>query len=187
MQSDSVVELIERSKNNDYEAFRQLVNFYQPKIYAFAFRLLCDEEDANDAVQETFIKLWQHLAKYKPQFKFTTWLYTIAAHCCYDHLRVRKKRKSSSPDEIKSFYNTFSTINIEESIENRNLFAIVNSLTKKLTPKQRLIFTLKELEGLNMEEISSITQLSAEKIKSNLYLARKNIREQLNKIINNEQ
>ncbi|MBK7099259.1 MAG: hypothetical protein IPH58_14120 [Sphingobacteriales bacterium] len=71
-------------------------------------------------------------------------------------------------------------------LNNKEVAEIITRITQNLSPKQRLVFTLKELEGLEVEEISAITHLSPEKIKSNLYLAKKFIRQQFNKIFKNE-
>lgn len=59
-------------------------------VYTLAFRLLCNDEDAKDIVQETFIKVWKHLGSFNPEFKFSTWLYKIAANQCYDILKTAK-------------------------------------------------------------------------------------------------
>lgn len=183
MQNGWDIELIERCKKGDSNAFRELVEYFQGRVYVFTFRMLCNEEDARDVVQETFIKVWRSLAKYNSALKFTTWLYTIAANCCYDHLRKGKQRKQQVDiEQVKLACELLLQDNLEQKIINEDLAAVITRLTHELTPKQKLVFTLKELEGLDVNEISAITNLSPEKIKSNLYLARKNIREQLEKM-----
>ena len=176
-------ELIQRCRTGDSNAFRQLVDNYQGRVYVFAFRMLCNEEDAKDVVQEAFIKVWRNLSKYNTDFKFTTWLYRITANCCYDHLRKGKQQKQNVEiDQVKHACEQLLQSNLEQKIINENLAAVITQLTHELTPKQKLVFTLKELEGFEVNEIAAITDLSPEKIKSNLYLARKNIREQLEKM-----
>jgi RNA polymerase sigma-70 factor (ECF subfamily) len=183
MQHGWDTELIERCRRGDANAFRKLVDNYQGMVYVFAFRMLCHEEDAKDVVQETFIKVWRNLGKYNAALKFTTWLYKITANCCYDHLRKGKQRKQHVEiDQVKHACEQMLQSNVEQKIINEDLAAVIGLLTHELTPKQKLVFTLKELEGFEVNEISAITNLSPEKIKSNLYLARKNIREQLEKM-----
>jgi RNA polymerase sigma-70 factor (ECF subfamily) len=183
MQNGWDTELIERYRKGDSNAFRELVTNYQGRVYVFAFRMLCNEEDAKDVAQETFIKVWRNLSKYNAAFKFSTWLYKITANCCYDHLRSGKKRKQHVPiEQVKSACELILKSNMEQQIINEDLAALISELTHELTPKQKLVFTLKELEGFEVDEISAIADLSPEKIKSNLYLARKNIREQLEKM-----
>ena len=94
MHQSIVKELIILSRQNDDQAFRKLVEAHQSVVYTLAFRLLCSDEDAEDVVQETFIKVWRHLDSFNTELKFSTWLYSVAAHECYDKLR-KSKRKSS--------------------------------------------------------------------------------------------
>ena len=179
MQQSTVKELIELSRQNDAQAFRKLVEAHQSLVYTLAFRLLCNEEDAKDIVQETFIKAWKHLDRYKTELKFSTWLYTIAANQCYDKLKKAKNNYSLSLDDLNTISEFISNENIEKTIINAELAQIISSVTNELTPKQKLVFTLRDLEGLEIEEIESITSLSSAKIKSNLYLARHYIRKKL--------
>lgn len=176
MHQSTVQELIDLSRQNDAKAFRKLVEAHQSMVYTLAFRLLCNDEDAKDIVQETFIKMWKHLDRYNADFKFSTWLYSIAAHLCYDKLRKAKQIYSLRIDDQNIIREFISNENIEQTVINAELSNIISSLTRDLTPKQKLVFTLSDLEGLDVVEIKSITGLSAAKIKSNLYLARQFIR-----------
>jgi len=184
MQNVQITELVGKSKKNDLVAFRDLINHFQPKIFAFTFRLLCNEEDANDTVQEVFVKVWKNLEKFNPKFSFNTWLYTIATNCCADFLRSAKKKQFLPLQEEHS--RQFSINETDSRLNNKEIAGIITQITQNLSPKQRLVFTLKELEGLEVAEISAITHLSHEKIKSNLYLAKKFIRKEFNKIFENE-
>jgi len=179
MHQSAVKELIELSRQNDAQAFKKLVQAHQSMVYTLAFRLLYNEEDAKDIVQETFIRVWKHLDNFKPELKFTTWLFTIASNLCYDKLKKAKHNFSLSLDDQNLVREFISNENIESNLINTELAHIISSLTGNLTPKQKLVFTLRDLEGIEIEEITSITGLSAEKIKSNLYLARQYIRKML--------
>jgi RNA polymerase sigma-70 factor (ECF subfamily) len=179
MHQSTVTELINLSRQNDSQAFRKLVEAHQSMVYTLAFRLLCNDEDAKDIVQETFIRAWKHLDNFKLELKFSTWLYTIAANQCYDKLKKAKHNyilRLDDPNVISEF---ISNENIEKTMINTELALIISSLTRNLTPKQKLVFTLRDLEGFEIEEIISITSLSASKIKSNLYLARQFIRKKI--------
>ncbi len=182
MHQSTVKELIVLSRQNDSQAFRKLVEAHQAMVYTLAFRLLCNDDDAKDIVQETFIKVWKNLERFKPELKFSTWLYTIAANQCYDKLRKAKHNYTLRLDDTNVISEFISNENIEKTIINEELSQIILSLTGNLTPKQKLVFTLRDLEGLEIEEIISITGLSAEKIKSNLYLARQFIRKKIENI-----
>ena len=91
MNQEKIETLVERSKQYDMAAFRQLVETCQPFVFRIAFRLLCSEEEVKDIVQETIIRVWLHLHKYDHRTRFSTWLYKIACNLCYDRLRTMKR------------------------------------------------------------------------------------------------
>lgn len=173
-------ELIRKCKSNNMHAFRELVEMHQGAVFTFAFRMLCNEDEAKDAVQETFIRVWKHIGNYNTDLKFSTWLFAIASNLCCDRLRSRKRHQFLEPLEQNKIF--ISLENIEAAVINSDLAKIIYALTDKLTPKQKLIFTLRDLQGFETEEIEKITGMTPGKIKSNLYLARQFIRQQLEKI-----
>ena len=174
-------EILHRCRQGDKEAFRTVVQTYQRMIFALAARLLCNEEDAKDVVQETFIKVWVNLEHYDETQNFRTWIYTIATRLCIDHLRQRSWTEPMPEDEER-----FALYVAEEKsdlqLENAQLLGIIHTLVARLSPKQRLVFTLVCLENLPTSEVARITGLDAAKIKSNLYVARHTIQEQLKRL-----
>ncbi len=173
--------LIQRSQCQDTVAFAQLVSSYQMLVYRVAFRMLCDEEEAKDVVQDTFVKVWLSLKSYNPSFRFSTWVYKITCNICYDRLRAKQKA-GFNRELTDSDLHIASEEDIESEVANKELGELILRFTNELTPKQKLVFVLREIEGREISEIELITGLSPEKIKSNLYLARKHIREKINKI-----
>ncbi len=155
-----------------------LVEAHQFMVYQLAFRLLCNEEEAKDAVQETFLRVWLNLAQFDRERSFKTWVYAIAANHCYDRLKSLRYKAHTVP--LESIEN-LSSDEMELTMENVELGTRIARLTKRLSPKQKWVFTLCDLEGLSVEETSTITGLSAAKIKSNLYLARQSMRKELKK------
>ena len=176
MNLEKIEDLVERSKQHDTAAFRQLVEICQPFVFRLAFRLLCNEEESKDIVQETFIRVWLHLHRYHHGARFSTWLYKIACNLCYDRLRAMKR---SVTNIDLSEIDLPDDHDIEQSLVNRNLKEWIITLTHDLTPKQRLVFTLRDIEGMELEEVKKITGMSGAKIKSNLYLARQYIRKKI--------
>ena len=176
--NDKLITHINLCHQGDTNAFGYIVAEYQQLVYTLAFRLLGDEEDAKDITQETFIKVWQNIAKYKQQYKFSTWIYRIASNACYD--KLRRERKRSKVDLITC--ELYSADNPDEQLNNKELKRLINSVTRGLPPKQKLIFTLSEFDELEVREISIITGLTPAKIKSNLYLAKKYIKSKINGI-----
>lgn len=181
MQQSEITELVNQSIQGNTQAFRKLVETHQAMIYSFAYRMLCNEDDAKDIVQETFIRVWTHLISYNTTMKFTSWLFAISSNLCYDSLKASKRRAvfQSLDKEYLHQFNFKSSENIESFVINSELAKIITALTNELTPKQKLVFTLRDLEGIEVDEIKTITGLTAEKIKSNLYLARQFIRKKL--------
>jgi RNA polymerase sigma-70 factor (ECF subfamily) len=179
MLQSTINDLVLLSRQNDANAFRKLVEAHQSMVFSLAFRLLCDEDDAKDIVQETFIRIWKHLDKFNSTMKFSTWVYSITTNLCYDQLKNAKRKpvdRINSPKLVSQF---ISDENNELSVINSELAAIIRQMTSGLSPKQKLVFTLCDLESLELIEIQTITGLSANKIKSNLYLARQFIRKKL--------
>ena len=170
-------EYIHLCRQGDTAAFRFIVAGYQQMVYTLAFRLLCNSHDAEDMTQEVFIKAWQKLGSYNPRYKFSTWLYKITCNGCYDKLRSQHHQKRVTiagldiPDDT----------NMEDSIHNRELRELILHLTNHLSPKQKLVFTLSDIEELEIAEIGTITGMTPAKIKSNLYLARKQIKSNFSK------
>lgn len=181
MTPETINELIESSQRKDEKAFRTLVESHQIMVYKLAYRLLCNEEDAKDAVQETFLWVWLNLAKFDRNRAFSTWVYSIAANYCYDRLKSGKNNVQTIPLELTD---DTVTDEVEQKMDYSDLGARIARLTNKLSPKQKWVFTLCDLEGLSVEETTVITGLSAAKIKSNLYLARQALRIELKKSTN---
>ena len=184
MEQQHVNKLISRSKQDDLEAFRKLVEGHQSFVYSLSFRLLCNEDDARDAVQETLIRVWKNLARFNTDMRFSTWLYKIASNICYDRMKALKRRNNLVSFDIEntSLLNCASLENIETTIINAELAEMIKFFTNDLAPKQKLVFTLHDLEGLQVDEIVVITGLSPGKIKSNLYCARQCLRGKLENI-----
>jgi len=181
MDQQTVKLLISHSNHGDTDSFRKLVEFHQPFAYAAAFRLLCNDYEAEEIVQEAFIRVWKHLKDFKVEMRFTTWLYKIVINLCYDRIKANKVRHNRIHYDMESsvILNQSSSENIEASLINHDLAQMIRFFTGELTPRQKLVFTLSELEGLSVEEITVITGLSPDKIKSNLYCARQNIKNKL--------
>jgi RNA polymerase sigma-70 factor (ECF subfamily) len=178
MDKHAINNLICLSRQNDRNAFRAIVEGYQSMVYSLAFRILCNREDAKDIVQETFLRIWLNLSKFNMQQKFSTWTYKIAVNLCMDKL---KRTKNIYCEDCGVLADFISSDNIEEALVNSELATIILMLTEKLSPKQKIVFTLRYLEDLEVDEVKKITGLSEKKIKNNLYAARLSIRAKLEK------
>lgn len=171
-------ELLKKCITRDLAAFEKLVRQYQPYAFALAMKLLCDETEAVDIVQESFVRVWTHIDRFDPRRKFTTWMYTIVTNLCLDKLRSIKRGRAlfSSRDQDAGLDDVADEIDIAEIQSNEELAQIIKGLTKELSTKQRLVFTLRDLQDLTVEEVSHIVGISVGSVKTNLHFARKKIR-----------
>ena len=170
-------DIIELCRCGDQAAFRKVVQTYQQMVFTLAFRSLCDEEEAKDIVQETFLRVWLNIGKYDARHSFTTWLYAIASRLCLDRLKSRSRIIAMPEDE--AVLRRYASADGQLELENREWMAIVRLMAEGLSPKQRLVFTLSQLEGLSSQEVEEATGFTATQVKSNLYVARQTIRERL--------
>ncbi len=179
MTSRNPISILQRCKEGDEGAFAILCEEYYDYAFRVAFRMLAHEEDSKDVVQEAFISVWKNRSTYNEKAKFTTWLYSIVTNLCIDRLRKRKNHADITCDEALKKID-FS--NNEDQLEKKELALIITCIASELSPKQHAIFVLRDLEGLEMAEIASITKSPVSSVKSNLCHARKTIREKLIKI-----
>ncbi len=172
------------SQKGDTVAFRRLVEQNHQAVFAVAFRVVCNEDDANDIVQETFIRAWQHLSDVDPTKKFGTWLFRIAVNLAYDRLRraQRWNRLVSHPSNVDETAGTSERRSLENEIANRDLAETIARLSSGLSPKQRIVFVLRDLQDLSLEEIATTLDMSMASVKTNLCYARRAIRRRLGPI-----
>ena len=171
-------EIISRCQCGDKAAFRWVVEHYQRMLFSLALKMLANEEEAKDVVQETFIRAWKGIRNYDSEKSFATWLYTIGSRLCLDHMKTMKPIVSQ-PDDISVLRQYATEDDSQRILENSEWVAIVRLLAEGLSEKQRLVFTLCQLEGLSSDEVERITGIDARQIKSNLYVARQTIRKRL--------
>jgi len=173
--------LIADIKQGDMNAFKKLVRKHQSLAFTLAFRTLGDENDANDVVQECFIRIWRNIDTFDLQQKFTAWMCRIISNLCVDRLRQRKRHAVSFShfDSGLDVLNQLQSTDMEGDIDQREIGELINSLAQGLTPKQRLVFVLRDLQGMSIEEAGQTLQMRSGAVKSNLHLARRAIRKRL--------
>lgn len=174
-------DIINRCKAGDKTAFRSVVQNCQGMVYSLSLKMLADVEEAKDVVQDTFIKVWQNIGSYDDRYSFNTWVYTIASRLCLDRLRKVRPIGPDQADE-RIFETVADDSDPERQLESSEWVSVIKVLADELSGKQKLVFTLNQLEGLDAAQIMEITGLDADQIKSNLYAAKKNIRERLIKM-----
>src|SRR5215467_3797333 len=178
--------LIAQSREGDAEAYGQLVRRYQGKIFRLAQHITQNREDAEDVLQETFLKAYEHLGQFQGQSKFYTWIVRIAVNQALMKLRRRKTDKSVSLDEtIDTGEDTVTrevaawAENPEQRFSREELGGILDTAIDSLEPLYRSVFVLRDIEELSTEETADALGLSIPAVKSRLLRARLQLREKL--------
>jgi len=183
------LEWIKAAQQGDGGAFGFLVERYQRRIFSLVHHLVRQREDVEDLAQEIFIKTFRSLRSYNFQASFITWLSRVAVNHCYDYLR----RLRASPVTYYSQMGEEGQRNLEahaespeegglDQAERTALQDLVGKLLDRAPANDRLILTLKELEGYSVEEISDLLNLKTSTVKVRLHRARKRILEDLQEL-----
>jgi len=175
------IEIIIEAKKGNLAAFRLLVENHQTFVYRVAFRLLSNKEEAEDAVQECFIRVWKNLKRFNVNKKLTTWLYCIITNLCYDRLRAAK-RKENNFDYNMDLSLMKDMNNPDTLLNKKDMREIIQKLAGTLPPKQRIVFVLRDLEDKDINSVSAILKMTPKSVKSNLYFARKYLRTKLSEL-----
>jgi len=175
-------EIIEQCRKGNLQNFRKLVEIATPFAFSVAFRLMGDEEQAGDIVQESMITIWKTIGKIKSAESFKTWMYRIVVNKCYDEMRRKKRNPEfiAGDSDWKKISERVSE-NPGTDMENKEMARLIALLTDKLSPKQKSVFVLADLEDMSNDEISEVTGMSRVNVKANLYYARKTIGEMIRK------
>lgn len=178
MNSSNEIELIHATAQGDQKALQAIMDRYRPMVLRLASRLLCDNQTGEDIAQEVFIRVWQKAQRFNPQYALSTWIYSITCHLCYDQLRRHRwllplSRLGFLPDDISD--------NSVIPLEQREMWSLYKKVSQSLPVKQRMVFTLREIEGCDTQETARLLGMTADQVKSNLSQAKKTVRAKLEK------
>lgn len=174
--------LMSRVARGDETAFEILMSRYEDRIYGFTIRMLRDADEARDAFQETFLRVYRKADTFHPDRSFVTWLFTVARNVCLDRIKARKRKAPEVSVEAmqESGLDPATEINGEvgtpienphESAAARELEEAVRSAIMKLPEGQRDVMLLKEFENLTYQEIADVLQCSVGTVKSRFHYA----------------
>ncbi|WP_262245477.1 RNA polymerase sigma factor [Parapedobacter soli] len=161
-------------KSTRDEAFGQLLKKYQQKIYWHVRRLVIDHDDADDLVQEIFIKVWKNLENFREDAQLYTWLYRIATNECITFLNRKKQRQQVSLDDDSSAY-LADTLTDTSYFNGDQAQLKLQQALLTLPEKQRIVFNMKYFDDLKYEEISAMLGTSVGALKASYHLAVKKI------------
>jgi RNA polymerase sigma-70 factor, ECF subfamily len=180
-------QLLESARKGDREAFRELVNQNSRPLYSLAWRILGDQQLAEDAVQEAFIKAFNQLDKFNQQSKFSTWLYRIATNCAIDAKRkIQRQQTFYSSEQVEQQF--ASEADTPEYAQQRILYQkLTAAALERLTEQERTAFSLKHYDGLSIKDICEVLELTENSVKQAIFRAVKKLREQLQPMLNEQQ
>ncbi|NSW92293.1 MAG: sigma-70 family RNA polymerase sigma factor [Firmicutes bacterium] len=178
-------DLIRKSQKGDIEAFEQLIESYQKKVFNIALGMMGNYDDANDISQEVFIKVFKSIRNFRQQSSFSTWLYRITTNACLDELRKRKNSKNIiSIDQVIHLENGEVVRQIEddgptpESTAERNeLKEAVRDAIFQLSNEHKEVIILRDIQGFSYDDIAKIISCPQGTVKSRINRARNMLKE----------
>ncbi len=182
---EPVTLLIERARAGEREAFDQLMIRYQRKVVSTAWRMLGNREDARDAAQEAFLRVYKYLDRFRADEDFAAWLYRIVINACRD---IARKRASASrfvslDAEAERIEKLAASDDVEHSAILSQERSLVASALGTLTKKEREALVLRDLEGLTTEEVARAMGSTQTTVRSHVSSARAKIREFRNRVL----
>lgn len=181
-----------RFKDGDEASFIELVNLYKQRVFAFAFRFLGNAEDAEDAAQEVFIKIYNAKDKYAPKAKFSTWVFTIARNTCLNMLEKRGRKglfvsldEKTGPDEDSPGLQVADRADLQppELLARRELAAAVKAALDSLPENQKTAVLLCRYEDLSYDAIAEVMDCSVKAVKSLLHRAKAGLADKLSGLL----
>jgi RNA polymerase sigma-70 factor (ECF subfamily) len=177
---DEVQNLVSRAIEGDFDAFDQIMLLYRERLYGVVYNMTFNHEDAADLTQESFVKAFRSLSKFKRKSSFFTWLYRIGVNLTLTHLKRKKARKFFSFDQLSDHkkskdvlaeFSSSEKSSVKTTLLNE-LHEKLNEALSKLSDKHRTIVVLFEIDGLSHKEIASIMKCTEGTVRSRLHYAK---------------
>ena len=173
--ADLDIALIDRYLSGDVEAFNELMEAHEDRVFAICLRMLRDREAALDATQDTFLTVFRKADRYKATAAFSTWLYRVTVNTCYDYLRKQKRKQADRLPEAHdvadpSSQDEFDAVDVRPQIE---------AALAGLSPDFRAAVVLVDLQGMSLEQASDTLEVPIGTVKSRLFRARKQLSQSL--------
>ena len=180
---------VERARSGDSDAFRLLIEQHSRAVFRLAFRMTGNEQDAEDVVQETFLRAYRQLDKYEARSSFSTWLYRIASNYSLDLIRMRKrhedKRERGKAADERDILQTIpvNTPGPDRIAHSNQVQARVNEALKELSDQERTAFVLRHFEGLSIDEIGDALGTGTNATKHSIFRAVQKLRRSLEPLV----
>jgi RNA polymerase sigma-70 factor (ECF subfamily) len=180
---------VERARSGDSDAFRLLVEQHSRAVFRLAFRMTGNEQDAEDVVQETFLRAYRQLDKYEARSSFSTWLYRIASNYSLDLIRMRKRhedrRERGKASEERDILQTIpvNAPGPDRIAHSNQVQARVNEALNELSDQERTAFVLRHFEGLSIDEIGEALGTGTNATKHSIFRAVQKLRRSLEPLV----
>jgi len=186
--------LVRKAQEGDRSAFDELVRRYDRDVLRLAMNIVHRPEDARDIYQETFLKVYRNLHRFRFECSFYTWLYRVATNVGLDYLRRRTtRREDQAPvqDEAeggttRDFFDRQPQLNPSASPERqligKEISGRIAEAMKRLSPRERMVFEMKHYEGMRLRAIGDVLGTSEETVKNSLFRATRKLRESLGEL-----
>ncbi|MDB5085088.1 MAG: polymerase sigma factor SigW [Bacilli bacterium] len=178
-------QIVRRVQSGDRLAFAELVELYKNRLFNLAHRMLGNKQDAEDVLQDTFLRAYANLASYNDHHKFSTWIYRIATNACIDRLRKRKADVSLDAEqedaEGTDLYSRIASLGLtpeEEALHSETASELEQAI-ERLPASYRSVILLKYVHDLSLQEIADILQLPVSTIKTRIHRGREALRASL--------
>jgi RNA polymerase sigma-70 factor (ECF subfamily) len=181
---DSDVMTVSRAREGDSDAFRTLVDRHSRMVFRVGYRMTGSAHDAEDVVQETFLRAYRKLGNFEDRANFSTWLYRIAVNCALDWIRRHRKHREFNDrleqDHDMSHPNQQSPeTEVDRSILRLEVQRRVKSALQELSPLERSAFILRHYEGMSIEEIGGVLGMGGNAAKQSIFRAVRKMRRAL--------
>jgi RNA polymerase sigma-70 factor (ECF subfamily) len=176
----NTAELIRKASSGDHSAYQEFIRLYSTRVHAIAYQMVGNSIDAQDIAQEVFVRLYRSLRTYKPQFKFTTWLYRLTVNHSIDYLRKHERHKSIPLEYLEYEAKlTEREPSPDKSLEMNELKGAIQKISMGLTWKQRKVFVLRDLQNFSTGEVAQILNCRPSTVRAHLSKARGLVRDSL--------
>ncbi len=179
-EDESLLQIIERAQKGDQSAFQTIVDKYRTQVASIAYKMVGDYEDAKDISQIVFVKTYQNLQDFDTSKKLSTWLYRITINASIDFIRKHKKHKHELLDNIFGELRE-KKADVEKLYQRSLIDWAIKSSMEALNPRQKAVFVLRDLEGLDIKEVAQITGMPQATVRWYLHRARSKLRGELTK------
>ena len=173
-------QLVQTIREGDADAFETLVRRKTTKVYALCYRIIGNAEDAKDISQLVFLKLWENLEKYDPAYAFDTWLYRMVTNVAIDFMRNKQSRDNAVNSTLR-LVKTEADAEQGVVVQRKEVENVFNDVSSVLSPKQKTIFIMNQMEDLPSAEIAKILGCRESTVRNHLFNARKAMQAQLQK------